>query len=470
MEAESTDVDYLIIGAGAVGMAFADTLLSETNCTMAIADRRHRPGGHWNDAYPFVRLHQPSYYYGVNSRSLGSGAVDAQGWNEGYAELASGAEVLAYFDGVMRQVLLPSGRVTYWPMSEFEGDDTIVSRLSGERRKVSFRKLVDAAYLSPAIPATTPPPFGVDAGVTCVTPGQLPASTRPGAQYVVIGAGKTGIDACLWLLENGTSPDRICWIMPRDSWLYPREVIQPGARGLAGLVSYFAEELESLASADSIDDLFARLESKGLVLRLDPAVRPTMHHCATVARKELAALRRISGIVRGGRVKRLEPGRIVLDREVISTEPDAIHVNCTARAFEYAASPPRPIFEGRRITPQFVRNCAPTFSAAFVAHVEATRGADEEKNALCPVVPPPTDPVGWLRVMLADVPNGAGWFADPEIASWLETSRLNLLSGLAQALQTDSGLAAGMERYQRFAEAALINAERLLRTSAATAS
>ena len=54
------DVDYLIIGAGAVGMAFADTLLSETELTVALVDRSHRPGGHWNDAYPFVRLHHPS--------------------------------------------------------------------------------------------------------------------------------------------------------------------------------------------------------------------------------------------------------------------------------------------------------------------------------------------------------------------------------------------------------------------------
>ena len=39
------EADYLIIGAGAVGMAFADTLLSETQATIALVDRRHRPGG-----------------------------------------------------------------------------------------------------------------------------------------------------------------------------------------------------------------------------------------------------------------------------------------------------------------------------------------------------------------------------------------------------------------------------------------
>ena len=37
------EADYLIIGAGAVGMAFADTLLSETQATIALVDRRHEP-------------------------------------------------------------------------------------------------------------------------------------------------------------------------------------------------------------------------------------------------------------------------------------------------------------------------------------------------------------------------------------------------------------------------------------------
>ena len=68
--------DYLVMGAGAAGMAFADSVLTETEATLVIVDRRDRPGGHWNDAYPFVRLHQPASYYGVNSAPLGSGAID----------------------------------------------------------------------------------------------------------------------------------------------------------------------------------------------------------------------------------------------------------------------------------------------------------------------------------------------------------------------------------------------------------
>ncbi len=46
------EADYLIIGCGAMGMAFTDVLLGETDATVVIVDQRGRPGGHWNDAYP----------------------------------------------------------------------------------------------------------------------------------------------------------------------------------------------------------------------------------------------------------------------------------------------------------------------------------------------------------------------------------------------------------------------------------
>ena len=97
------ETDYLVIGSGAAGLAFADTLIAESDAHVTIVDRHGQPGGHWNDAYPFVTLHQPSAFYGVNSMALGSGSKDPQGLNAGLYELASGAEVLAYFDRVMNR-------------------------------------------------------------------------------------------------------------------------------------------------------------------------------------------------------------------------------------------------------------------------------------------------------------------------------------------------------------------------------
>ena len=119
---ERLETDYLIVGAGAMGMAFADVLVTETDATPVIVDRRHQPGGHWNDAYPFVRLHQPSAFYGVNSRKLGSNAIDTTGWNKGLYELATNSDVCAYFGQVMQRQFLPSGRVSYFPLCEYVGD------------------------------------------------------------------------------------------------------------------------------------------------------------------------------------------------------------------------------------------------------------------------------------------------------------------------------------------------------------
>ena len=65
----SLTTDYLIIGAGTMGMCFLDELINNSSSLEAIiVDQRDKPGGHWNDAYSFVRLHQPAVTYGVNSR------------------------------------------------------------------------------------------------------------------------------------------------------------------------------------------------------------------------------------------------------------------------------------------------------------------------------------------------------------------------------------------------------------------
>ena len=47
---EKITADYLVVGAGAMGMAFADTMVSETDARLVVVDRGHQPGGHWTRA------------------------------------------------------------------------------------------------------------------------------------------------------------------------------------------------------------------------------------------------------------------------------------------------------------------------------------------------------------------------------------------------------------------------------------
>ena len=97
----------MVIGGGASGMAFVDALISGCDADVVIVERRHRPGGHWNNAYPFVRLHQPSAFYGVNSRVLGSDTIDSDGPNAGFYERATAPEICQYFNTVLEERLLP---------------------------------------------------------------------------------------------------------------------------------------------------------------------------------------------------------------------------------------------------------------------------------------------------------------------------------------------------------------------------
>mgnify|MGYP001293788450 CR=1 FL=1 len=424
LNSEQLEADYLVVGTGAMGMAFTDVLVTETDATVIMVDRNHKPGGHWTTAYPFVRLHQPSAFYGVNSRPLGENKIDQVGFNKGLYELASAQEVVSYFEQVMREQFLPSGRVRYFPMCDYEGDGLVVSRLSGEETRVKATKIVDSTYMNVTVPSMRPPPFPVADEVSCVPLNDLVKVDGPKEGYVVIGAGKTGMDACLFLLANGASPDDIRWIMPRDSWILNRANLQP---------ELITEELASPRTgernqwdAKDMDDLFDILEESGQLLRIDPSVKPTMYRCATVTMAEIEALRSIRNVVRMGHVVEITDNEIRLEEGSIPTTSNVLHVDCTADAL--ATRPSVPVFSANQLTLQAVRTCQQVFSAAFIAYVEATIDDDEDKNRICAPVPHPESDVDWLRTTLGTMQNGGTWASVPKLQQWLMASRLDPFS------------------------------------------
>lgn len=468
------ETDYLVIGAGAMGMAFADVVLTESDAHIVLVDRHGKPGGHWNDAYPFVRLHQPSAFYGVNSRPLGQDRIDSHGWNAGLYELASGAEVVAYFDQVMNQQFLASGRVDYFPMSSYEpaahGTATTEPDADGRRvyefrslvtgrvEQVRARTLVDATYMNVSVPSQRPPAYDVADGAHCAPLNDLPSMQSASDGFVVIGAGKTGADACLWLLANGVDPDTIRWVMPRDSWYLDRAVIQPGD-GFEESTAAFGRSFAHAAESTSLDDLFDRLETDGALLRLDRDVTPTMYRCSTVTMAELEQLRRIDNVVRLGRVKSIGVDEIVLDEGTIPTTANTFHVDCSADGLE--RRPPVQVFDADqgRITLQTVRHCQQVFSAAFIAHVEASYDEIDTKNLLCTVVPHPDTSLDWLRTMHGNIMNMANWSGDPELTEWLANARLD---GFSQPGEPTAATIAARETAMGFAFPALENLQKYL--------
>jgi hypothetical protein len=415
------EADYLVVGAGATGLAFTDALIDHTDARVTIVDRRHGVGGHWLDAYPFVQLHQASSFYGVASTLLGGGRVQQRGPEAGLHERASVSEILAYYGRVLTDRLVPSGRVELLSSCEYLGDGQILSRVTGERFEVRQGcRVVDARYLAPDIPADTPPPFEVGEGVHVIPVNDLAVLDRAPSEFVIVGSGKTATDACIWLMARGVDPDRICWVRPRDPWMLNRAVVQPDPAVFLGMA---ADIMQAAAGASSLDEVFLRLEDAGVMVRIDRSVTPTMAKAPTLATWELDLLRTIERVVRRGHVRRVEPGRLTLDDGSVALAQDAVVVHCAASGLQ---NPPLvPVWGRSAITLQPIRAGFPCFGAALVGYVEATRQDDAEKNRLCPPSPYGNTLADWATMNVLGTRASASFGAEPDIKAWADGVALN---------------------------------------------
>jgi len=418
---QRVDVDYLVVGAGAMGMAFTDALLDRADVRVALVDRRDAPGGHWLDAYPFVRLHQASAFYGVASTLLGGNRVQQHGPEAGLHERAAGPEICGYYGRVLADRMLASGRVEWFPRCDYVGDGQLVSAVSGRRFEVPERcRVVDARYLAPDIPAVTPPPFEVAAGARVLPVNDLVGMTEMPSQYVVVGSGKTATDAVVWLLDRGVDPDAICWVRSRDPWMLNRAVVQPEPAVFLGMV---ADTMQAAATAASLEDLFLRLEDAGIMVRVDRSVTPTMAKAPTLATWELELLRTVEHVVRRGHLRRVEPGRMTFDEGSVDVPADAVVVHCAASGLQY---PPRvQIWGPAGITLQAIRSGFPCFGAALAGYVEATRDDDDEKNRLCPPTPYGNSMAEWAHMNVLGARAAASFGAEPDIKAWASEVPLN---------------------------------------------
>ena len=453
MAMASLRTDYLVVGAGAMGMAFTDALIDHADVHVTLVDRRHAASGHWQDAYPFVRLHQASLFYGVASTVLGRGAVQQGGPEAGLQERARRSEIQAYYDDILQRRFVGSGRVTFLGGSEYHTDGTshlVTSRVSGQTTEVDVRRrVVDATYLSPTIPATTPPPFGVADDARVVAVNELATLAAAPSSYVIVGAGKTATDGIVWLLANGVQPDRIVWVRPRDPWMLDRAVVQPDPAVAFGLA---ADTMAAAADAESLDDFFLRLEAAGVMLRIDRGVTPTMAKSPTLGAWELELLRTIENVVRLGHIKHVGRGEILLDGGSVPLAPGALVVHCAASGLQYP--PLVPLWGPDKIRLQTIRVGFPCFNAALAGYVEATRDDDRERNRLCPPNTLPDTPATWARMQVRGTVATRTYGAEPDIAAWANGCALNP-ARIEPSQRDDPAVRAAVDRLAGVAERGL---------------
>ncbi|PHS27627.1 MAG: hypothetical protein COA84_03705 [Robiginitomaculum sp.] len=458
------ETDYLVVGCGASAMTFVDVMLRETKATFTIIDKHHAPGGHWNDAYPFVKLHQPSASYGVMSQTLGKGRIDETGFNAGYYELASGVEVLRHFHVAMEDVFLPSGRVSYHPMSEYLGDGIYASLLSGKKERITIKKkLIDATQLQTSVPLTHERKFEVSEGVPVIPPNHLPRLATDHHHFMILGGGKTGIDTVCWLLAQGTPPDAISWVIPRDPWMLNRESYQPGESFFFGSIGRHANFLEIGATSQSIKEVCERLEKDAYLFRLDPNVWPEMMHGATVTVRDLDHMRMIKNIIRLGHVKHIKPDQVILEKGNIASVENTLYIDCTARAISKESYDDHPVFGPDKISLKMIRLYQPCFSSALTAHLEAGDYDREEKKRMTQPTPMTDTIEDWLTVFITSMTNGYFWGQNPAIKTWLADCRLDGFGKSMRLVQPDDlEKIAVLERMTELSPPAMQNLTKLL--------
>ena len=350
--------------------------------------------------------------------------MQQSGPEAGLQERARQSEIRAYYDDILHRRFVGSGRVTFLGGSEYHTDGSshlVTSRVSGETVEVDVRRrVVDATYLSPTIPATTPPPFGVADDVHVVAINELARLAAAPSSYVIVGSGKTATDGIVWLLANGVQPDRIVWVRPREPWMLNRAVVQPEPAVALGLA---ADTMAAAADAESLDDLFLRLEAAGVMLRIDPHVMPTMAKTPTLGAWELDLLRTIENVVRLGHIKHVTRREIVLDDGSVPLAPGSLVVHCAASGLQYP--PLVPVWGPDKIRLQTIRVGFPCFCAALAGYVEATRDDDRERNRLCPPNTLPDSPADWARMQVRGTVAARNYGAEPDIAAWANGCALN---------------------------------------------
>ena len=146
-------------------------------------------------------------------------------------------------------------------------------------------------------------------------------------------------------------------------------------------------------------------------------------------------LRGITDVVRRGRLRAVEPTRIVLDDGALPADADTLYIDCSASAIQ--PPPGVPVFDGQRINLMMVRWCQPTLSAALIAYVESHVEGNDARIALCAAVPSPEVQRDWMRMWAVSLANAAQWREHPALNDWPMKCRLNGQAVLARGVSPD---------------------------------
>lgn len=435
--------DYVVVGTGLSGLSFADTIISQSDATVALIDYKSAPGGYWRTAHDYMRFDLPPSLGGMNGLALERRPT--RGIDSNRNRPLNRQDMLAFFERLMSDRLLDSERVQYFSDCYHLGSGVV--QAVGWNTRVHLKakcKIVDATqcWHRPAISHN--PCFQSATDVMIVVPRDLPSywSIAPNMheKYCVIGAGCTGLETVAHLLDLGVDADQICWVKPRDNWYWNSEKMA---------AHHWLDTLEIIAETDAFTRVEHALEQSGYLMRIDTGITPKKFHAAIKTPAQIARVQKIKHIVRKGHIHSVTSKGMLLDQGAEPMPKRTLYIDCTAgRA---AARPQSPVFDQGMIKLQMLQMASAGFSAALIATIELMPVSEEEKAALCAPLSLPEYPSDIAILLKESLENQKRWLVQPAIRAWLAKNKIGmtgaLLSALTETSKTRSELLATYNGY-----------------------
>jgi hypothetical protein len=178
------DFDLIIVGAGFSGLnALAAAIKVAPELKIAVIEATNRVGGHWNTAYPFVRLHHWAYGIGESF-----GLVPGDGTRD---------DVLLYAGQVLDEIMAREDLdvTILWDTRYFGVSGKAMLTVRTNNGTLTAGRLIDTVrYGIPALRSTST--LGV---LPHDLPALIPVSSQ---QFVIVGSGKTAMDTLRYLGQN----------------------------------------------------------------------------------------------------------------------------------------------------------------------------------------------------------------------------------------------------------------------------
>ena len=262
MKTKQATYDYVIIGGGVSSLGVIAELVDyRKGKSILVVDQHKQLGGQWNDAYDYVRLHGHTWTYTVQGFPWPA-EIEA---NRGHQ--ASKQELLTYFKGIEDHFVSQGVEILFEHMmptkfGELQPDGsykvTLTSSVADETYgpgyytsdgatfEITAKKLILCTHTR-----HNSPPFrkikGDAAGKPVpnnIYPYQitkvmnLPEVIKTKQKVAIIGGGKTGADAIMYLHRQGLALDQFVWVKKHDL-AYALRVPPDVEKDLEGRVATF---------------------------------------------------------------------------------------------------------------------------------------------------------------------------------------------------------------------------------------